>query len=63
MKGVAITGTKGGTGKTALCHALALGAAWHHLPAYLLHTDNREPIQIKGRPYAYYGSDQDTCKK
>jgi cellulose biosynthesis protein BcsQ len=54
VKGVAITGTKGGTGKTALSHALALGAAWHQLPAYLLHTDNRDPIQIKGRPYAYY---------
>ncbi len=54
MKGIAITGIKGGTGKTALSHALALGAAWNQLPAYLLHTDNREPIQINGRPYAYY---------
>lgn len=60
MKGVAITGTKGGTGKTALSHALALGAAWHRLPAYLLHTDNREPIQIKGRPYAYYDAREPT---
>ena len=54
MKGVAITGIKGGTGKTTLSHALALGAAWHQVPAYFLHTDDREPIQVNGRPYAYY---------
>lgn len=54
MKGVAVTGLKGGTGKTALSHALALGAAWKRVPAYLCHTDNREPLRVKGRPYAYY---------
>lgn len=54
MKGVAIVNKKGGVGKTSLAHALALGAAWRGVPAYLMHTDNREPIQINERPYAYY---------
>lgn len=54
MKGVAISGIKGGTGKTSIAHALALGAAWRGVPAYLCHTDNREPISVNGRPYAYY---------
>lgn len=54
MRGVALTGTKGGTGKSTLAHALALGSAWNQVPAYLLHTDNREPIRVNGRPYAYY---------
>ncbi len=54
MKGVAISGIKGGTGKTTLSHALALGAAWHKVPAYLCHTDNREHITTRNRPYTYY---------
>lgn len=54
MKGVAISGIKGGTGKTTLSHALALGAAWRGVPAYLCHTDNRQPLRVSGRPYAYY---------
>lgn len=54
MKGVAIVGKKGGVGKTALSHALALGAAWLGVPAYLMHTDDREPMIVRGRPYMYY---------
>ena len=54
MKGVAITASKGGVGKTSLAHALALGAAWHQVPSYFMHTDNRPPIKVNGRPYAYY---------
>lgn len=54
MKGVAWVGEKGGCGKTVLAHALALGAAWHNVPAYLMHTDNRDPIAVSGRPYMYY---------
>lgn len=54
MKGVLIVSTKGGTGKTALCHALALGAAWKGIPAHLLHTDNRKPLEVNNRPYMYY---------
>jgi len=54
MKGVAIVGTKGGVGKTSLSHLLALGAAWKGTPAYLMHTDNREPIAVNGRPYMFY---------
>ena len=54
MKGVAIVGHKGGTGKTSLAHALALGAAWKGIPAYLMHTDDKEPLRVNGRPYAYY---------
>lgn len=54
MKGVAVSATKGGVGKTSLAHALALGAAWHNVPAYFMHTDNREPIAVNGRPYLYY---------
>ena len=54
MKGVAIAGAKGGTGKTGLSHLLALGAAWNNIPSYLMHTDDREPIAVQGRPYLYY---------
>ena len=54
MKGVAIVQEKGGVGKTTLCHLLALGAAWNKVPAYLMHTDNRPPIQVTGRPYGYH---------
>ncbi len=54
MKGVAFLGDKGGVGKTSLAHALALGAAWKGVPGYLMHTDNREPLKVNGRPYAYY---------
>ena len=54
MRGIALTQRKGGSGKTALSHALALGASWHNVPAYLLHTDNRDPLKVNGRPYMYY---------
>ena len=54
MKGVAIVGRKGGTGKTSIAHLLALGAAWRDVPAYLVHTDDREPITVIDRPYSYY---------
>ena len=54
MKGVAIVGEKGGVGKTTLCHLLALGAYWRKEQAYLMHTDNRDPIRVSGRPYGYY---------
>jgi len=54
MKGVALASSKGGTGKTSLSHLLALGAAWNNIPSYLMHTDNREPIRVQGRPYLYY---------
>lgn len=53
MKGVAIITNKGGVGKTTLCHLLAVGAVWRNVPAYLFHTDNREPMPTEGRPYAY----------
>lgn len=54
MKGIAIVGKKGGVGKTSIAHLLALGAAWKNTPAYLMHTDDREPIAVNGRPYMYY---------
>ena len=54
MRGVALTQRKGGSGKTVLSHALALGTSWHNIPAYLMHTDNREPLKVNGRPYMYY---------
>ena len=54
MRGIALTQRKGGSGKTALSHALALGAAWNNVPAYLMHTDNRDPLKVNGRPYMYY---------
>lgn len=54
MKGVAILSDKGGVGKSTLCHLLALGASgWRGVPAYLCHTDDREPMKVVGRPYAY----------
>lgn len=54
MKGIAIVSTKGGVGKTSLCHLIALGAAWKNTPAYLMHTDDRPPIKVDGRPYGFY---------
>ncbi len=54
MKGIAVAGDRGGSGKTSVAHSLALGAAWNNVPAYLFHTDNREPIQTINRPYEYY---------
>lgn len=53
MKGIAVLSDKGGVGKSTLCHLLAIGAAWKSVPAYLFHTDNREPMVVDGRPYAY----------
>ena len=54
MRGVAISATKGGVGKTSLAHALGLGAALMGKPAYFMHTDARKPIKVSGRPYGYY---------
>jgi hypothetical protein len=54
MKGVAIAGHRGGSGKTSIAHSIALGAAWNGVPAYLFHTDKREPIITTNRPYQYY---------
>jgi chromosome partitioning protein len=54
MRGVLLSHGKGGVGKTSLAHLLALGAAWRGVPAYLMHTDNRPPMKVDGRPYAYY---------
>jgi len=54
MNGIAIMGNKGGTGKTSIAHLLALGAAWNKIPAHFMHTDDREPIKVNGRPYMYY---------
>jgi cellulose biosynthesis protein BcsQ len=54
MRGVAIVSTKGGVGKTSLSHLIALGAAWRSVPAYVMHTDERAPISVRGRPYMYY---------
>lgn len=53
MKGVAIISPKGGVGKTSLSHLLALGAAWRGVPAYVFHTDEREPLTVQDRPYEY----------
>ncbi len=53
MKGIAIISPKGGVGKSTLCHLLAVGSAWRNVPAYLFHTDDREPMKVDGRPYAY----------
>jgi len=61
MKGVAFVAKRGGSGKTSLAHALALGAAWKGVPAYFMHTDDREPLSVSGRPYPYYDArDPDT---
>ena len=54
MRGVATIGKKGGTGKTTLAHLLALGACWKNVPTHFMHTDDREPIKVDGRPYMYY---------
>ncbi len=53
MKGIAVISSKGGVGKSTICHLLAVGSAWRNVPAYLFHTDDREPMKVDGRPYAY----------
>lgn len=53
MKGIAIISPKGGAGKSTLAHLLAYGAAWRQIPAYLMHTDDREPMAVDGRHYGY----------
>lgn len=54
MIGIAVLSPKGGVGKTTLSHLLALGASgWRNTPAYILHTDDRKPMKVEGRPYAY----------
>lgn len=63
MRGVATIGKKGGTGKTTLAHLLALGACWKGVPTHFMHTDDRAPIKINGRPYLYYDArDPDNLK-
>jgi len=63
MRGVAIITSKGGVGKTTLCHLLAVGAVWRNVPAYMFHTDNREPMKTEQRPYAYIdGRDANTLE-
>lgn len=63
MRGVAIITSKGGVGKTTLCHLLAVGAVWRNVPAYMFHTDNREPMETEQRPYAYIdGRDASTLE-
>jgi|TARA_B110000902_G_scaffold232794_1_gene276069 MinD-like ATPase involved in chromosome partitioning or flagellar assembly len=54
MKGIAVSSSRGGCGKTSLAHALALGCGWNNTLAYLCHTDNRDPIKTIDRPYGYY---------
>lgn len=54
MRGVLISGRKGGIGKTTLSHSLAIGAAWVGIRAYVMHTDERPPLKVNGRPYSYY---------
>lgn len=53
MKGIAVVSPKGGVGKSTLCHLLAIGSAWRNVPSYLFHTDDRKPMKVEGRPYAY----------
>lgn len=54
MNSVAFVGIKGGNGATTSSHLLCLGAAWNGRPAYLLHTDIREPAEVSPeRPYRY----------
>lgn len=53
MKRVAVLSNKGGVGKSTLCHLLAVGCVWRGVPAYLFHTDHREPMKVDGRPYEY----------
>jgi hypothetical protein len=53
MQSVAVVSRKGGSGKTTSAHLLALGAVWNDLPAYVFHTDDREPLAVNGRPYEY----------
>lgn len=54
MRAILFSCPKGGVGKTTLSHLLALGAAWMQVTAYLMHTDNRSPLKVNGRPYHYY---------
>lgn len=58
MYGVAIVQKRGGVGKTTLCHLLAHGAALYKKQAHLMHTDDREPINVNGRHYNYYDARQ-----
>ncbi len=53
MRGVAVIASKGGVGKSTLCHLLALGCAWRDVPAYMFHTDDREPMTVVKRQYAF----------
>lgn len=61
MQSVAVMSRKGGSGKTTTAHLLSLGAVWNDFPAYLFHSDDREPISVSGRPYEYLDArDTDT---
>ena len=50
MKTVAILGSKGGVGKTALAHGLAYGAMLSGREAVMVHTDQRPAVKGE-RPY------------
>ncbi len=52
MKTVAILGSKGGTGKSSLTHALTYGAHLLGQDAVMVHTDQRPPVKSE-RPYRY----------
>jgi len=53
MQVIAIVGSKGGTGKSTLAHALAFGATLRQAIGVMVHTDQRPPVACTGRPYGY----------
>jgi hypothetical protein len=53
MRVVALVGSKGGTGKSTLAHALAFGATLRAGVGVMVHTDHRPPVGSTGRPYGY----------
>jgi len=53
MRRIAVLSPKGGAGKTIISHLLSMGCVWKGVPAYMFHTDHREPMTINNRPYEY----------
>lgn len=58
LKGVLVTNTKGGVGKTCLAHSaawsLSAGLVTEPIPAYYFHTDDNKGItELHNRPYRY----------